>query len=388
MYRNLRPNPSYKKAFERYVRYGDPITEPPFIEIKNSKPDDSMEKLSLEITEELNYLKQVLKHNYYAHPKVVFLIKFQNIVERILALENDLECKHNFNPNQPRVPRGVPEGGQWTKIGAEGSYSSSSKKPKKVGSNNSNNTAKKPLSDDSSKPTSLNPVDIISNRFPRDDNYFIPTALTQSVGSNNPPKVNNTTEENKPKDPKPDKVDNNKTPSTPPAGGKSPPKKIDTRDPQTTIETLLKELRSGALPHPPKKGEGKCAEFFRKALQRTGFPRQWGDAVEYFKTLKKLGFKAIPLNTKQKQEYIKGNEQLVLKGDVVVMNSPANRAKNNGHIQMFDGKNWISDHIQASKAQLAERTPKITEPLWPGQDYRDYRPYFTVFRYPGYDPKR
>jgi hypothetical protein len=31
-----------------------------------------------------------------------------------------LALKANFNPNQPRVPRGNPDGGQWTDVGAEG----------------------------------------------------------------------------------------------------------------------------------------------------------------------------------------------------------------------------------------------------------------------------
>jgi len=38
--------------------------------------------------------------------------------EPILAL---LEGKANFNPNQPRVPKGNPDGGQWTRVGGSGS---------------------------------------------------------------------------------------------------------------------------------------------------------------------------------------------------------------------------------------------------------------------------
>jgi hypothetical protein len=36
---------------------------------------------------------------------------------RALAFRLALDGKANFNPNQPRVPRGRPDGGRWTRDG-------------------------------------------------------------------------------------------------------------------------------------------------------------------------------------------------------------------------------------------------------------------------------
>jgi type VI secretion system secreted protein VgrG len=57
------------------------------------------------------------------------------------------------------------------------------------------------------------------------------------------------------------------------------------------------------------------------------------------------------------------------KGDVVVFDSfqGKNEYHQHGHIQMYNGSQWISDFKQAG--------------FWAGRDYRIYKPNYTILRW-------
>jgi hypothetical protein len=55
---------------------------------------------------------QAINHAYY---------ELSALQVHVQLLRLELLAKANFNPNQPRVPRGNPDGGQWTRVSADGS---------------------------------------------------------------------------------------------------------------------------------------------------------------------------------------------------------------------------------------------------------------------------
>lgn len=80
---------------------------------------------------------------------------------------------------------------------------------------------------------------------------------------------------------------------------------------------------------------GKCAMYVRKALQAAGYkftPKPSAYMYAYG-TLQNAGFSKIPNGTPPRA------------GDVVVWSRSAKNP--HGHIQIFDGKDWVSDFRQA-----------------------------------------
>lgn len=114
-------------------------------------------------------------------------------------------------------------------------------------------------------------------------------------------------------------------------------------------------LRGHAL---PPYGQGKCAKFVRLALEHGGahtaghpyHAKDWGP------TLLRNGFHSI---TVEKPETF-----LAMKGDVAVIQPTS--SSSSGHIQGFDGKQWISDFVQPD--------------FWPGPAYRTEKPNHVVYR--------
>jgi hypothetical protein len=105
-------------------------------------------------------------------------------------------------------------------------------------------------------------------------------------------------------------------------------------------------------------GEGKCARHVRLALFASGrklvsWPasaKDWGSA------LLALGFIVVPDVTHVPQC-----------GDVAVMQPPRSATTKHGHIQGYDGTNWISDFVQAE--------------FWPGPAYRKDKPSYVIYRF-------
>jgi hypothetical protein len=122
------------------------------------------------------------------------------------------------------------------------------------------------------------------------------------------------------------------------------------------VEKFLSHLRKEVLPH---FGKGLCATHVRQALeaggaQTAGHPVY---AKAYDRILRLNGFRVLSKVSEDFRE--------IRKGDIAVMQ--ATKGKSAGHIQAWDGKNWISDFLQAG--------------FWPGPDYRREEPDYEVYRY-------
>jgi hypothetical protein len=97
-----------------------------------------------------------------------------------------------------------------------------------------------------------------------------------------------------------------------------------------------------------------CGRYTRRAIEAGGVTlTQVGSAKNYGPSLTAVGFMAL-------------DESLPWAvGDVAVIQSFAGH--DDGHMQMYDGTNWVSDFVQRD--------------FWPGQSYRKHQPDFIVYRY-------
>ncbi len=124
---------------------------------------------------------------------------------------------------------------------------------------------------------------------------------------------------------------------------------------QLDIDRFIVQLQAQAL---PPFGQGRCARFVRLALEAGGgltaghpvHAKDWGP------TLVQIGLRAVAGAMASGYPY--------QKGDVVVMQATSTSAS--GHIQAFDGTQWISDFRQAG--------------FWPGPAYRHEQPSFVLYR--------
>jgi hypothetical protein len=105
----------------------------------------------------------------------------------------------------------------------------------------------------------------------------------------------------------------------------------------------------------PPYGNGKCAPYVRKALEAGGlnttghpiFAKDWGP------TLVRIGFRTVA-NASQPQT-----------GDVIVLQSV--KGHPSGHIELYDGENWVSDFIQ--------------EDMWPARAYQAQNAKYQIYRF-------
>jgi len=106
---------------------------------------------------------------------------------------------------------------------------------------------------------------------------------------------------------------------------------------------------------PEQYGEGACAKHVRLALAAGGLrPVTWPvPARKWGGTLLALGF--TPVTT---PNYI---PQI---GDIAVI-QPI-KAGGDGHMEGYDGKNWVSDFVQRD--------------FWPSHQYAHAKPAFVVYR--------
>lgn len=120
-------------------------------------------------------------------------------------------------------------------------------------------------------------------------------------------------------------------------------------------QLFLEALKTNAL---PPFGKGICAKHVRMALEAAGLDMRHRPvhARDYGRALELRGFLTVT-----------GEPYEPLVGDIAVIQ--AARAGESGHIQGFDGQNWISDFVQRE--------------FWPGAKYRHSKPAFLIYRYPG-----
>lgn len=121
-------------------------------------------------------------------------------------------------------------------------------------------------------------------------------------------------------------------------------------------EKFSKHLRDNAL----KGSKGRCARYVRAALESggastTGHPR---DAKDYEAVLLRNGYHSLPEDSAEAP-------YLPMKGDIAVI-QPTAKGNSAGHIEGYDGKDWISDFVQNG--------------FWPGANYRKERPSYVIYR--------
>jgi hypothetical protein len=108
------------------------------------------------------------------------------------------------------------------------------------------------------------------------------------------------------------------------------------------------------------KSIGSCAKYVRLAIEAGGVSTKGrpGSATNYDNFLPKLGFSTVD-----------STNYTPMKGDIVVFKAfqGKNKYHQHGHIQMYDGTQWVSDFKQRD--------------FWAGSDYRTYKPKYLIFRW-------
>jgi len=106
-------------------------------------------------------------------------------------------------------------------------------------------------------------------------------------------------------------------------------------------------------------GKGRCAYFLRQALAAAGYrPATWPvHAKDWGPSLLRAGFHTVRVDELSAFR--------PMKGDVAVIQATSHRKS--GHIQGFDGKNWVSDFVQKNG-------------FWPGKEYREETPTYVIYR--------
>lgn len=120
-------------------------------------------------------------------------------------------------------------------------------------------------------------------------------------------------------------------------------------------EEFVKSLRKNAGTH----SRSQCARFVRLALEAGGADTSAhpAEAKKYGNLLTRNGFHAIAAARPEDHPF--------RKGDIVVM-EPTRNGNKAGHIAAFDGKDWVSDFVQAG--------------FWPGSAYAKEKPDYVVYR--------
>ncbi|MBI4383273.1 MAG: hypothetical protein HY579_04475 [Nitrospinae bacterium] len=127
------------------------------------------------------------------------------------------------------------------------------------------------------------------------------------------------------------------------------------------IDRAVDHLNDNALPA----SNEDCAIYVRQAIQAGGvqlkrpfpeFAKDYGPYLEKH-NFEKLTPTPSPMYKPQK-------------GDIAVFQAPPDQDPPMGHIQMYNGEQWVSDFKQ----------PKRTDGLWPGRSYRKFKPPYEVYR--------
>jgi len=103
----------------------------------------------------------------------------------------------------------------------------------------------------------------------------------------------------------------------------------------------------------PPFGKGVCATNVRQALEAGGLNTAGHpeDAKDWGPTLVGLGFRVVA--------------GAPMMGDVMVIQATSSSVS--GHMELYDGKNWVSDFVQRE--------------MWPGPGYRAETPKHEMYRY-------
>jgi len=109
---------------------------------------------------------------------------------------------------------------------------------------------------------------------------------------------------------------------------------------------------------PAQFGEGKCALHVRLALADAGLVPESHpvSAKDWGPTLETLGFTQVP-----------GDDSEAVLGDIAVIQATSD--SEHGHIEGYDGTEWISDFVQKRG-------------FWPGPTFRAEKPAFVLYHWP------
>ena len=89
-------------------------------------------------------------------------------------------------------------------------------------------------------------------------------------------------------------------------------------------------------------------------------------AKDYGPTLIELGFEEIPVTWNY--EVVPSDEQYTPQiGDTRVWDTYPGQSPQAGHIDWYNGQNWVSDYRQNNK-------------WWPGENYKTYHPHYKIYR--------
>jgi hypothetical protein len=144
------------------------------------------------------------------------------------------------------------------------------------------------------------------------------------------------------------------------------------------VDKSVANLTANAKPTFSEPGE--CAAYVRDALEKGGLtilvpPRRYVDATgasacDYGESLLAAGFKIIFDNSSMKIS--QKIDFKPVKGDVAIYH--LFEGHRHGHIQMFNGIQWISDFLQRN--QYPDQFPG----LYPGPGYRKIEPPLKIYR--------
>jgi len=123
------------------------------------------------------------------------------------------------------------------------------------------------------------------------------------------------------------------------------------------------------------RSSGKCATKVVDAIEAGGVAvRRTKFAKDYGPNLLESGFDE-KTKASAGQGYPPNKDYRPQAGDVVVIR-PSNSAHPDGHMAMFNGKQWVSDYWQVT-------TTDDPTGFWPGASYRTSHPSYVIYR-----PKR
>lgn len=125
-------------------------------------------------------------------------------------------------------------------------------------------------------------------------------------------------------------------------------------------DTFASHLRNIAL---PPFGRGRCAAHVRQALNAAGVNAQSpasSHAKDWGPVLARFGFVSVITVDAHGQP----SGYIPEKGDIAVIQATSSSIP--GHMQGYDGREWISDFVQTA--------------FWPGPSYRNEKPAFVIYR--------
>jgi len=122
---------------------------------------------------------------------------------------------------------------------------------------------------------------------------------------------------------------------------------------QVKIDDMIKLLDA----HAHASSQGQCAKYVRLAIEAGGVtiaPPRPVYAKDYGPKLASLGFSKV-----------EATDYVPRKGDIAVIQPP--KGQTAGHIQIYNGTNWVSDFVQGSG-------------IYPGPAYRKEKVAYEIYR--------